>query len=183
MLKPGWMMTCTGKILYPLEMRVEDICIADIAHHSAFQCRYAGAVKKHYSVAEHSVYISRFAEPEDRREALLHDAGEAYVQDLLMGLKHSGLMEAYRELEKGIEALINQRFNINSTPESRARIKALDTRIVMDETRALLPDCTPFWEARKGLEPLGMKVHGFKNIDAEMMFLRRFDRLFPEYHD
>ena len=182
-MKPGWLMTFTGRIIYPLEMKVDDITIADIAHHSAYQCRYAGAVKKHYSVAEHSVHISRYAIAEDQQEALLHDAGEAYVQDLLMGLKHSGLMEAYRTLEKSIEALINERFGIKSTPESRARIKALDTRIVMDETQDLMHDCTPFWEARKGLEPLGIKVLALKNEDAELFFLRRFARLFPRWNE
>lgn len=172
-------MTYTGRIIYPLEFKVEDVCIEDIAHAAAFQCRYAGHTKRHYSVAEHCVHVSRFVNWEDRQEALLHDAAEAYIQDMLMGLKHSGVMEPYRQLEKKIEATINQVFGVASTPETRARIKAIDTRIVMDETKAMMFDCAPFWEAREGLEPLGATIMGLNNVDAEVFFLRRFSMLYP----
>lgn len=180
-VKPGWMMTYTGRIIYPLEFKAEDVCIEDIAHHLAHQCRYAGATKRHYSVAEHSVHVSKAAAWEDRAEALLHDASEAYLQDILSGMKKQEIMAPYRELEARVEQIIFDVFGVKSTPESAARIKAIDTRIVMDETKELLANPEPYWEARPGMQPLGVGIMGLSGQDAEVYFLRQFSRLFPEW--
>lgn len=71
--------TWTGKAFYPKDIHPEDICIEDIAHGLAMTCRYGGQCDTYYSVAQHSVHCYDLATPENEREALLHDAVEAYL--------------------------------------------------------------------------------------------------------
>jgi hypothetical protein len=76
----------------------DSVRLIDIAHGLAHQCRFAGQCAKFYSIAQHSVLVSRIvakaiaAMPADRLtpaekascalSALLHDAGEAYTCDV-----------------------------------------------------------------------------------------------------
>lgn len=60
--------------------------IDDIKHALSNMCRFAGHVSRFYSVAEHSVLVSRIVERyhgsrDAQRIALFHDAHEAYVWD------------------------------------------------------------------------------------------------------
>lgn len=54
----SWLQTFTGKKIFPLNPRTEDICIADIAHSLSMQCRYNGHTKLFYSVAQHSAVMA-----------------------------------------------------------------------------------------------------------------------------
>src|SRR5690606_5290032 len=77
-----WMQTFTGRAVYPLDLRPDDIDIQDIAHALSMQCRYAGHTRQFYSVAEHSVHVARWCRqygPAAALEGLLHDATEAYL--------------------------------------------------------------------------------------------------------
>lgn len=56
-----WMQTFSGIQFYPLDPRVEDVRIEDIARALAMQCRYNGHVTRFYSVAEHSVRVAMLA--------------------------------------------------------------------------------------------------------------------------
>lgn len=53
-----WMQTYTGRAFWPLDPRVDEIYIDDIAHSLSMQCRYAGHCLRFYSVAEHSVWCA-----------------------------------------------------------------------------------------------------------------------------
>lgn len=90
------MVTISGLMVDPLNLRPEDVRIDDIAHHLSMLCRFCGAVREFYSVAEHSVLVCREVELRayrrggDLREfryllmlALLHDACEAYLGDTI----------------------------------------------------------------------------------------------------
>ena len=54
-ISKGWIQTFTGKRMYPLDPKPEDICIEDIAHALSNICRFTGHTKKFYSVGEHSI--------------------------------------------------------------------------------------------------------------------------------
>jgi uncharacterized protein len=59
----------------------------DIAHSLSMLCRYNGHCDEFYSVAEHSVLVSRLVahmggSPTEQLEGLLHDATEAYLSDV-----------------------------------------------------------------------------------------------------
>ena len=79
--------TYTGRLVYPLSLQWEDIFLEDIAHHLAMKCRFNGATKYHYSVAQHSVNCANVAAGVFDNEmlvklCLLHDAAEAYFPDI-----------------------------------------------------------------------------------------------------
>ena len=172
----------SGRLVYFENFTVDDVNIEDIAHHLAFECRYGGGVRKHYSVAEHSVLVSRNVAYEYRQEALLHDASEAYLKDITSGLKNMPGMKWYRDVEAHFQSTIYNRFDIVSTAESEAAVKLADDSIVLDEIKELVVNSQPYYERRPTLKPLHAAISGHKNTDAESAFLYRFRQLFPEEH-
>ncbi len=99
-----WTQTYTGRAFTPLAPRVSDVCLADIAHHLGMQCRFNGACSYHYSVAQHSIYVSRAVPPELARYGLIHDAAEAYLGDIVSPIKP--LLTAYGPMEDAVMAAI-----------------------------------------------------------------------------
>ena len=97
---PASMTTFTGRRLNLLKLRVEDICIEDIAHHLATLNRFVGALRRPVSIAQHSVYVARLVQGTGwEKEALFHDAAEAYLGDVSKWLKEMPEMALYREAE------------------------------------------------------------------------------------
>lgn len=103
--------TWTGKAFFPKDIRVGDVDIRDIAHALSQTCRYGGQCDFTYSVAQHSVYCwemaVRLGYPQHLlREALLHDAVEAYLgADFPRPYKM--MIPALGEFEKMIERQLN----------------------------------------------------------------------------
>src|SRR5271165_7548492 len=85
--KGDWIQTYTGRVMYPLDPRPEEINIIDIAHALSNLCRFTGHVRTFYSVAEHSVRVSQHCDPKDALWGLLHDASEAYLADMSRPMK------------------------------------------------------------------------------------------------
>ncbi|MDP3133715.1 MAG: phosphohydrolase, partial [Burkholderiaceae bacterium] len=79
--------TFKGNRFYPAEPRIDGIDIEDIAHGLAYQCRFNGQTSAFYSVAQHSLMVADLVPPALRRAALLHDAAEAYLGDMVKPLK------------------------------------------------------------------------------------------------
>lgn len=86
------------------------IDLQDIAHALSNMCRFAGHTKRFYSVAEHSVLVSRILEAQGASRVmqawgLMHDCHEAYVWDCPRPLKPL-LGDAFEELaDKADEAI------------------------------------------------------------------------------
>src|SRR5258708_302056 len=89
----NWMQTYTGRAYWPADPRAEDVCIEDIAHALSLLCRYTGHCKRFYSVAEHSILISQVVPPEYAFFGLMHDAQEAYINDLARPIKPSVIID------------------------------------------------------------------------------------------
>jgi len=90
--KEVWIATYTGGRFYPLDPRPEDVCIADIAHSLSQICRFNGQTLQFYSVAQHSVLVSKLLgqggpSPIHEFMGLKHDAAEAYLCDLVRPIK------------------------------------------------------------------------------------------------
>jgi hypothetical protein len=119
-----WIRTFTGKRFYPLQPRLQDIDIADIAHALSLQCRFTGHCKRHYSVAEHSLIVASLVPEEQQMQALLHDASEAYLTDVPRTLKRLPEYAFYREAEKRLQALIYEYFDCD--PEDAPVLKKAD---------------------------------------------------------
>lgn len=169
-----WMQTFTGRRFWPLDPAVEDVCIEDIAHALAHQCRYAGHVDRFYSVAEHCVWLSLCVPPDLALAALLHDAAEAYVVDVPRPLKRS--LAGYAEIEDHVLTTIMRALGLH-TGSSRYEIpplvKAADSRILLDERAALMSATAHPW-AVDGLEPLSVPIAGWIPDVAEQCYLDRF---------
>lgn len=106
--------TFTGKQVNPLNLKLEDICIEDIAHALALCNRFAGHTALPISVAHHSIMVSKLCEVGSQPEALqglLHDASEAYLGDITKWLKHTPEMLAFREAENRAQTLIYEKFD------------------------------------------------------------------------
>lgn len=164
-----WICTATGGKFWPLDPRPEDIHIVDIAHHLSMQCRYAGAVSRFYSTAEHSVLLSHAVDPEHAMAALLHDGGEAYLPDMVRPTKRQ--FPAYTAAEERIREMIFVKYGL--PPEMPGQVKAFDDRICADEKAALLPPIP--WNHNP--EPLGVRILGCHPTDAKSAFLYRFAEL------
>jgi hypothetical protein len=170
-----WMMTFTGRTVDPLNPKLSDIDIVDIAHHLAIENRYGGATRVPYPVAQHSTLVGRMLHPDHALEGHLHDASEYITKDLPKPIKDAIKTDEYEELERIWREVIFQRFEVESTPESRAAVKIIDQRIVLDETRALMarPDLYPI--EYPDLEPLLIMIHPWPWTLAKGVFLDEFE--------
>ena len=181
----AWMETSTGRVVYPLNLKPADVCLEDVAHHLSAVCRYNGATRRHYSVAEHSVLVALHLEadgwagaPTRLLNALLHDAAEAYLQDVIGPIKSSFPLMAAAERSALLAVHEALRVPYIDSAMIRGEIKLVDRRICLDERAALLPRHDPRkrWGVDR-LEPLGVEVKGLPARRAKALFLRTFARL------
>ena len=136
-MNQGWIQTSTGKQFFPLAPRVEDIDIEDIAHHLSHINRFTGATKRPYSVAQHSVLVSGIVPLADMLWGLLHDASEAYLNDISRPVKHGAALDGYRLAEDQLQRLICERFGLSQ--EMPPSVKHADLRMFATEARDLMP--------------------------------------------
>ena len=83
----NWMQTFSGMKYYPHDPRPEDFKIEDIAHALSMLCRYNGQCQEFMSVGQHSVLMSYYVSKENALWALLHDASDAYMGDMIRPIK------------------------------------------------------------------------------------------------
>lgn len=114
-MHPINVMTYTGKLVDILSIKPNDICIEDIAHSLALQCRYTGHIKEFYSVAQHCVLMSELDLPSDPMARLLHDAAETYISDLATQIKRNIKIDgrSIKNIEVGILVVIGEVFDVD----------------------------------------------------------------------
>lgn len=163
-----WMQTYTGRQFFPLEPRVADVVIEDIAHALAHQCRYAGHTCGFYSVAEHSVHIYRSISRQNRFWGLMHDAPEAYLVDLIRPIKRA--IPQYKIIEENLMHVICTAFGLPW--ECPQEVHDADNAILNDERmQAMGPPPKPWATPR---ETLGVKLEFWPPYMARKMFLEAF---------
>lgn len=140
----GSVETYTGNRFYPFDPRPEDVRLADVAGGLAHTCRFGGHCREFYSVALHSLHVSRdLAEqghgPCVQLYGLLHDAGEAYVGDLPRPVKAE--FEAFERIERRILDAVWAAFDLQPPDdEVWAAVMAADDRLLAYEAEELLAD-------------------------------------------
>ena len=132
----AWQRMLSGRRLDLLDPSPLDIEITDIAHGLARVARWNGQTKgpHAFSVAQHCLLVERIASelrPRATREfrlaALLHDAAEYVVGDLISPFKAAVGID-YKDLENRLGRAIHLRFGLppESTPADVKLIKRAD---------------------------------------------------------
>ena len=142
----AWQRMLSGRRLDLLSPDPKDIDIEDIAHGLARVARWNGQThgEHAFSVAQHSVIVEMICaethphwSSEWRLAALLHDAAEYVVGDLISPFKAT-IGDSYKTIETRLMLAIHQRFDIPQTlPDSvKAAIKQADhTSAYFEATR------------------------------------------------
>ena len=177
---PGpYLQTVSGRWVNPFDPHPEQLDAGDIARALANTCRFGGHCRVFYSVAQHSVIVSRLVEErggdvEDVFAALMHDATEAYLGDMPHPLKHrSPLGAAFRQAEDLLEEAIRERFAIKpDVPE----IKKADRALLATERRAFSAETWP-WPELEGVEPLELELEAWSPDEAAQAFAERYAEL------
>jgi 5'-deoxynucleotidase YfbR-like HD superfamily hydrolase len=170
--------TYSGLRLFYDDLKPEMIKIIDIAHSLSHICRFTGHTKKFYSVAQHSVLVSNAQTTiAEKRAGLLHDATEAYVNDLPSPLKACTDLGDYKNLENRIHDVINKKYRINDgmTPN----IKKADLQALFTEKRDVLNHDSD-WGWGYDVELFDEKIIPLPSEDAKKLFIKTFVELFPE---
>lgn len=168
-----YILTRSGRKIDFLDPKPDQIHILDIAQGLALECRFAGQTKTFYSVAQHSNQVSRLVSREHAREALLHDAAEAYCKDIPSPLK--ALLPDYKEIENRVQRAIQIRFGL---PEvMNESIKEADLIMLATERRDLMPKDNQEWDCLKGVVPLAPIIKAMNPYRAHMAFLQRWVEL------
>jgi len=164
----GKIRTFTGKYVNPFAMRAADLDIRDIAHSLSIIKRYTGHTPVGYSVAQHSVWVSRqFADRELALAGLLHDAAEAYLNDLASPVKHSPALAGYVAGMERLERLLFATFGLDW--KLMAAVKPADNAAFKLEVKS-------FWEPNT-LSPFERIRPHYSDRFSEQQFLARYRSL------
>jgi len=173
-MKTGdWIETFSGLKFYPLDPQPEDICIEDIAHALALQCRYNGHSRVFYSVAEHSVRMSRLDLPGCPKWRLMHDAAEAYISDVPSPIKP--MLRGFKKIEESISMIIGKKYSLGIP--NHTEIKYADMVMLAMEKRDILMQGGPQWRIELPNPLFKHKIHPWKWQKAKTEFLLRFIEL------
>lgn len=132
----AWQRMLSGRRLDLLDPTPLDVEITDIAHGLAFVARWNGQTRGDwpYSVAEHSLLVERIfaglnpgADPRWRLAALLHDAPEYVIGDMISPVK-AALGQEYGAMDARLAAAIHLRFGLPAALPApvKRRIKTAD---------------------------------------------------------
>lgn len=183
----GCILTYTGRVIYPIDPRADEIDIYDIAHALANLCRYTGHVESFYSVAQHSVLVSeaaqdRLARPHETHqmaqmglEGLLHDASEAYLGDVARPVKNNSDVGAlYHDAEDRLMHVISEKYG--TTWPIPAIVEWADHLLLRTEQRDLMPYPNELYSLDE-YEMLEKTIHPWSPEEAEIEFIDRFKEL------
>jgi 5'-deoxynucleotidase YfbR-like HD superfamily hydrolase len=170
----------SGGPFWPLDPRPGEIHLADLTHALVRIGRYTGHTQGDYplSVAQHSVLVSRACDPVDVMGGLLHDASEAYTNDLSRPLKHLPELAPFRAAEVRLQDAIQARFGL--PPGIPAAVKRADDAVLAAEVRDLMtPDPRVWGKWLDEITPYPEKIKPWPTWFAERAFLERFAALQP----
>lgn len=170
----SYIQTLSGKKFNYLNATIDDIDIEDIATALSHICRFAGHLPEFYSVAQHSVLVSQIVPPEFAFEALMHDAAEAYCQDIPAPLK--ALLPDYQRIETLVDDLIREKYGINRVQASV--VKYADLVMLATERRDLDIDDGSIWPMLEGIPATDVfQISPLRPGQSFGLFMNRFNEL------
>ena len=165
---PVLFQTHSGKIVDLLCPIVEDILLTDIAHHLSNICRFTGACD-FYSVADHSIRVSKIVSHKNALWALLHDGPEYCLGDVSTPLKVY-LNGRYSELEEAWMMAICERFDL--AVEEPDEVKEADGILLITEVRDIMVPSSADFGVRRS--PLAERIIPMTPQQAKWAFIERF---------
>lgn len=152
--RTGWVLTRNGQKIHYENPDYGQITILDISHHLGNLCRFTGATRFFYSVAQHSMLVTYIIRnmldnglsEEERGTAayfdqllagMLHDAAEAYINDVASPLKRI-IKGRYGWVENGLTQVIFERYGVDRE-YMNGIVKSADNLALYHERRHLLP--------------------------------------------
>lgn len=136
------MSTYSGLKINPIQMKVGDVNLVDIAHSLSLICRGAGHFKWFYSVGQHSINCAKEAEARGYSKriifaCLLHDASEAYISDIIRPVK--AYLPKYKNLEDEIMKKILTYFKLAPLSDYENKVwKKIDDDLLDNELRQFM---------------------------------------------
>ena len=151
-----WIQVYGGAAVDLVKPDLSSFTFEELAHSLSRIARFSGHTKgQHgYSVAQHSIYVSRLLPASLRFAGLLHDAHEAFIGDITSPVKwlieqktRTGL---FREIEKPLIQAIEERFDVALLPPrlSDNEVKVIhtaDLQMLAVEKRDLLHPGARLW--------------------------------------
>ncbi len=182
----AWQRMLSGRRLDLLDPSPLDIEVEDIAHGLARVARWNGqTIGEHaFSVAQHSVIVEEISahirpglEPRWRLAALLHDAAEYVIGDMISPFK-AALGYDYRAFEDRLEAAIHIRFGLppKTPPLIKKLIKQADRACAYFESVQLAGFNVTEAEKIFGKPPPGysVNIHPEGAPEAQARYLARY---------
>ncbi len=135
--QPGIMTTISGRKVDLENCTEDDIDLYDFAWGLGRTIRYGGHIREDYTVAHHSIVMSYVAPEGYRKEALLHDAAEGYLGDIIWPLKV--LIPEFIAFEDRMLTKIMNKFEVDTKTEGGIYVmspvvKELDIRMSEHES-------------------------------------------------
>jgi hypothetical protein len=179
--------THSGRMVDPFHIVKDDVVLNDIAHALANKCRYNGHSNRFYSVAEHSVYISRIiwrmtGDKQKTLAALFHDAGEYVFPDIPAPYKP--YFVGFKEWENKALQVIFKRLEIDWPPDPL--IKTVDLSFCYLVERHKVFSYRTKWDCvdeSKLIEVPNMFINFFEPKQAKGYFLSTYEALLNNRHE
>jgi 5'-deoxynucleotidase YfbR-like HD superfamily hydrolase len=168
----------SGRFFDFTSFSLKDIQIEDIASATSKLCRFTGHCKVFYSVAQHQVLVSHIVPREHALTGLLHDATEAYINDLSRPLKL--IVPQYGEFEHTrLWPVIAARYDLPDVLPPC--IKEADNIALVTERRDLMPKpvgMTTEWAWAKDIPALKERIKPLEDWrEARALFMARYRAL------
>lgn len=151
--------TFTGQYVNVFDPKPETIVIEDIAHALSQTCRFGGHTYIPYSVAQHSIEVSKLLPEAMQLTGLMHDATEAYMCDLPRPIKRH--FPEYKEVEERLMQVIADKFKL--TYPFPAELKKADKVMLEKEHDLIIRKRDPSFEIMNHSEAKAWFLIAFKN--------------------
>lgn len=154
--------------------QLDQIEIEDIARALSNICRFGGQIKRHYSVAQHSLHVMELVPEQYKFEALMHDAAEAYTTDIPTPLKRE-LGNAFSTIELRINVAVGERFKVDLTQLPDC-VHVADRIMCVSERDQLCANPLPWGPAYEGCLRYPQLIPWMNPEDAYAKFLTAFQK-------
>lgn len=186
----AWQRMLSGRRLDLLDPSPLDVELTDIAHGLARVARWNGQTfgDHAFSVAQHSLVVEEIyrrtfdATPDELQMALLHDAPEYVIGDMISPFK-AVVGGDYKQVEKRLESAIHQAFGLPmSTPrEIKVKIKKADQVAAFFEATRLAgftdSEAQKYFGRPQDVTADMIPIEPVPSLMAQQMFMARFEAI------